>query len=292
MSQTLKTLINTVAAEVYDLQDTKADRVELNGYVRTVQSDANDANNLITLNKTGNVLSLNTENLRATLQQIVASDVTLIDLANYINSVVTDNEDLEHYLRLTSDGHVLHLDYSKLLTLIENKTISSLGDNNTGGYNLMYNRTIKAVKPQGYIQLSTDVSNLYISTNSSLNTTLAAKANAADLPDMRYYVGVITVTSNNAIPDTRLIQFTYRKGSDNPPLQIRPAATLEINMTLLETAMDTKAPINNPTFTGTVSGITKAMVAGLGNVDNTSDANKPISALTQAALDTLSLIHI
>lgn len=33
----------------------------------------------------------------------------------------------------------------------------------------------------------------------------------------------------------------------------------------------TKAPINNPTFTGTVGGITKAMV-GLGNVDNESKA--------------------
>jgi hypothetical protein len=40
----------------------------------------------------------------------------------------------------------------------------------------------------------------------------------------------------------------------------------------------------NPTFTGTVSGITKAMV-GLGNVDNTSDLDKPISTATQAALD-------
>lgn len=39
---------------------------------------------------------------------------------------------------------------------------------------------------------------------------------------------------------------------------------------------DEKAPIANPTFTGTVSGITKSMV-GLGNVDNTSDANKPVS---------------
>lgn len=44
------------------------------------------------------------------------------------------------------------------------------------------------------------------------------------------------------------------------------------------------APLNNPTFTGTVSGITKAMV-GLGNVDNTSDANKPVSAATQTALN-------
>lgn len=45
-----------------------------------------------------------------------------------------------------------------------------------------------------------------------------------------------------------------------------------------------KAPLNNPTFTGTVSGITKGMV-GLGNVDNTSDASKPISTAVQTALD-------
>jgi hypothetical protein len=45
-----------------------------------------------------------------------------------------------------------------------------------------------------------------------------------------------------------------------------------------------KAPIANPTFTGTVGGITKGMV-GLGNVDNTTDANKPISTETQTALD-------
>jgi hypothetical protein len=41
---------------------------------------------------------------------------------------------------------------------------------------------------------------------------------------------------------------------------------------------------NNPTFTGTVSGITKSMV-GLGAVDNTSDASKPVSTATQTALD-------
>ena len=44
------------------------------------------------------------------------------------------------------------------------------------------------------------------------------------------------------------------------------------------------APLANPTFTGTVSGITKSMV-GLGNVDNTSDANKPVSTATQTALN-------
>jgi hypothetical protein len=44
------------------------------------------------------------------------------------------------------------------------------------------------------------------------------------------------------------------------------------------------APLNNPSFTGTVSGVTKSMV-GLGNVDNTTDVNKPVSTATQTALN-------
>jgi len=54
--------------------------------------------------------------------------------------------------------------------------------------------------------------------------------------------------------------------------------------TATQTALDLKANLASPTFTGTVSGITATMV-GLGNVDNTSDANKPVSTATQTALD-------
>jgi hypothetical protein len=50
------------------------------------------------------------------------------------------------------------------------------------------------------------------------------------------------------------------------------------------TASSTYAPIANPTFTGTVGGITKSMV-GLANVDNTTDANKPVSTATQTVLN-------
>ncbi len=55
--------------------------------------------------------------------------------------------------------------------------------------------------------------------------------------------------------------------------------------TAVQAALDLKANIASPTFTGTVGGITKTMV-GLGNVDNTSDADKPISLATQTALNT------
>lgn len=53
----------------------------------------------------------------------------------------------------------------------------------------------------------------------------------------------------------------------------------------IQTQLDNKASLSSPSFTGTVSGITASMV-GLGNVDNTSDADKPISTATQSALDT------
>ena len=58
-----------------------------------------------------------------------------------------------------------------------------------------------------------------------------------------------------------------------PYINLTPAAAASIYAT-----------IANPTFTGTVSGVTKSMV-GLGSVDNTTDANKPISTATQTALD-------
>jgi hypothetical protein len=54
--------------------------------------------------------------------------------------------------------------------------------------------------------------------------------------------------------------------------------------TTITTSIGLKAPIDSPTFTGTVSGITSTMV-GLGNVDNTSDINKPVSTATQTELN-------
>lgn len=45
----------------------------------------------------------------------------------------------------------------------------------------------------------------------------------------------------------------------------------------INTLQTSKAPIDSPTFTGTVSGVTKAMV-GLGNVDNVAVASMTIDA--------------
>jgi uncharacterized protein (TIGR02145 family) len=54
--------------------------------------------------------------------------------------------------------------------------------------------------------------------------------------------------------------------------------------TATQTALNEKAPKNNPEFTGQVYGIDKSMV-GLDRVDNTSDEDKRVSIPTQMALD-------
>jgi hypothetical protein len=54
--------------------------------------------------------------------------------------------------------------------------------------------------------------------------------------------------------------------------------------TAQQTALNLKANLASPTFTGTVAGVTATHV-GLGNCNNTSDASKPVSTATQTALD-------
>ncbi len=57
-----------------------------------------------------------------------------------------------------------------------------------------------------------------------------------------------------------------------------------INTSLSTKANSTGATLTNTTFSGTVTGLTKTNV-GLGNVDNTTDASKPVSTAQQTALN-------
>lgn len=73
---------------------------------------------------------------------------------------------------------------------------------------------------------------------------------------------------------------------DNTADAAKPVSTAQ------QTALDLKANLASPTFTGTVAGITKSMV-GLGNVDNTADTAKAFTAsqvtdFAETARDTLA----
>lgn len=72
--------------------------------------------------------------------------------------------------------------------------------------------------------------------------------------------------------------------SDGSTLLQDKLNTVDSSISSIQSNLATKSTIDSPTFTGTVSGVTASMV-GLGNVDNTSDANKPISTAVQTALN-------
>jgi len=82
------------------------------------------------------------------------------------------------------------------------------------------------------------------------------------------FTGTVTLPSTTSIGSVSNTEIAYLNGVTSD----------------IQTQLNAKAPTADPTFTGTVSGITKSMV-GLGNVDNTADADKPVSTATQTALD-------
>lgn len=120
--------------------------------------------------------------------------------------------------------------------------------------------------------------------------SLAGKANAADLDNVFVIANDVLVTADAAVPKTTTVagkpltsNVTLDKSDvglgnvDNTTDASKPVSTAT------QTALNLKAPLASPAFTGTPTGITKAHV-GLGNVDNTADSAKPISTAVASAL--------
>lgn len=109
---------------------------------------------------------------------------------------------------------------------------------------------------------------------SAIQTQLDGKLESSVAASTYAPLSAPTFTGNVSLPSTTTIGTV-----DGTELAYLNGVTSAV-----QTQLDAKAPIESPTFTGTVSGITKAMV-GLGSVDNTADADKPVSTATQTALD-------
>ena len=95
----------------------------------------------------------------------------------------------------------------------------------------------------------------------------------------------VNITESGSLKDIGLT------GTPTAPTASAGTNTTQVATTeFVTTAISNNSPnyeeinVTNLNVSGTASGISKSMV-GLGNADNTSDTDKPISTLTQAALD-------
>ena len=135
--------------------------------------------------------------------------------------------------------------------------------------------------------LSTVELNYVDGVTSAIQTQLDTKAPLASPT----FTGTVTIPTGASITaPTGLVKGDVGLGNvDNTSDANKPVSTAT------QTALDLKAPLASPTFTGTVTIPTGASITaptglvkgdvGLGNVDNTSDANKPVSTAGQTALD-------
>jgi hypothetical protein len=128
-------------------------------------------------------------------------------------------------------------------------------------------------------------------TKTEVNTALGLKADSSAVYTIAAVDSALAAKADQAT--------TYTKTETNAAIQSIVGAAPAALDTLAEIAaqlasdqsaaaaltntVTAKAPLASPTFTGTVSGITKAMV-GLGSVDNTSDAAKPVSTAQATAI--------
>ena len=175
-------------------------------------------------------------------------------------------------------------------TAVSGATITSLDDvadvtitSNSSGHFLKWNGTAWV---NDAIDLGTDTTGSYVtSLVAGTGVTLAGNSGEGATPTVTVDTTVIQARVAN-VTDTEI---GYLDG-------VTSAIQTQIDTKLASsTAGTTYAPLASPTFTGTVTIPTGASITaptglvkgdvGLGNVDNTSDANKPVSTAQQTALD-------
>ena len=157
--------------------------------------------------------------------------------------------------------------------------------------------TVSSLSNHDTADLAENASNKYFTDARALSATAAAYDAAGSAATVAGNLTTHTSATEahgatGAVVGTTNTQTLTNKTLTSPKINedvVLTATATELNYvdgvtSAIQTQIDAKAPTASPTFTGTVSGVTATHV-GLGNVDNTSDASKPVSTATQTALD-------
>jgi trimeric autotransporter adhesin len=221
------------------------------------------------------------------------SDITIIDTLEFLDNTqqTTAFTDIKDSKITTNEANIGLLDTR--LTTAENTIITNTSDILLKNDIIDINNKLSI----GLIDLETSALNYVdngltqnISTSiGELNTSMAALQTSDE--SQTTSINNLTTTVNNLQNNKQdIISGSNLVSSDYTSYN---ATTVKLELDSINTSLSNKvntstltsyAPLNNPTFTGTVGGLTKSMV-GLSNVDNTSDTNKPLSTATTNALN-------
>ena len=257
---------------------------------------------IISVNESIDLLSLQVNGDIQSLQNSLESNYIQISNKNQPNGfagIETDNTILESIIPLS----IVRKNNSTLTGLATTENLTVTGNLTVNGTTTTVSSTnLEVTDPLIYIGTGNSANSKDLGLVAHFNNgTYQHSGLVRDASDGKWKLfSGITTEPSDIIDFTSWTKDTLVLGSleatsatigniSNTELQYLDGVTSSIQSQIdsklsLSSASSTYATISSPTFTGTVSGITKSMV-GLSNVDNTSDLLKPISNLTQTALN-------
>jgi hypothetical protein len=253
---------------IQDSLDLKADITYVDSEIETLELvDDGILENLSTTNSTVNTLVIDLDTVEGSL----STAETAIGVMQ--NSITTINEEIDGIdiliSGITTDISGINSDLETLDSLVDTKSPTA-SPTFTGDVVLPLTTTIGDVSANEISHLEGVTSALQTQIDAKLSSASAAST-YAPINDPTFG-GTVSLPNTTSIGDVSSAELSYLDGV---------TSSIQTQIDDLDTV---KANLESPTFTGTVSGVTKEHV-GLDEVDNTADLDKPVSDATQDALD-------
>jgi archaellum component FlaC len=243
----IDTLETTSATTVTDLDTLESTVSTLSSNVDTISGEVNtNSGNITTLQSDLGTLTTDTTTLQSNLENLTTE---VSGIASNVENIETDLGTLTSEVALKSS-----IDGPAFTGTVVLPATTSIGD----------------VSSSEIGHLNGVTSSIQNQIDEKLDSAIASST-YAPLNDPTFG-GTVSLPGTTSVGDVSATEIGYLDGV---------TSSIQTQLTDLDT---TKADLESPTFTGTVSGVTKAHV-GLTNVDDTSDADKPVSTATQTALD-------
>jgi hypothetical protein len=211
---------------------------------------------------------------------IVSQSAALTTATNYASGVL--NTHVQNTLQVHGIPDTSLLATTAHVATAKSEAITAAGTDATSKAATAKSEAITAAGTAADTKISTAVAaltSLSVGLGSVNDTPDAAKPVSSAQASAIATAKTEAITAAGTAADTKVS--THNTATANVH-GIADTSALALTATV-NSALDLKAPIASPTFTGTVSGVTKAHV-GLGSVDNTADADKPVSSATTTAL--------
>ena len=257
--------------------------IVLNGIVLTNKFTTIDSNigilqgniSNIEISLNNNTTTNNTQNSRLDAIELLNtsqnSNISLLQSnVNILQGNITSINSLLATNTTTNNTQNSRLDAIELLNTSQNSNIA----NNTSNISTLQGNIININSNLANCAKISQVNDFGTFTN-TFNTIKVNTLSKTDAGTEIYTETPLRVNNTN---------FFYKQGSSYYKLGDKIDEKLNVLNGIASNLTINTANLNNSTFSGTVSGLTKTNV-GLSNVDNTSDANKPVSTATQTQLN-------